>query len=82
MFAMSQRRSFLMLSALAAALLAGCSNQGPRQTPPAAALATVAAQVRPKLVVFIAIVGLHMRHVLDNREQFAPDASARWARRW
>ncbi len=73
-FAMSQRRSFLVLTALAATLLAGCSSPGPGQTPPA----TAAAPARPKLVVFIVIDGLPIRQVLDNREQFAPDGFRRF----
>ncbi len=71
---MSQRPSFLMLTALATALLAGCANP-PQQATPAA---VAAAPARPKLVVFIVIDGLPMRQVLDNREQFSPDGFRRF----
>lgn len=71
---MSQRPSFLMLTALATALLAGCANPPQQATP--AAVAT--APARPKLVVFIVIDGLPMRQVLDNREQFSPDGFRRF----
>jgi hypothetical protein len=65
------RSSFLVLTALAAALLAGCSSTS--LVPTAAA-----APARPKLVVFIVIDGLPMRQVLDNREQFSPDGFRRF----
>ncbi|MDI4634501.1 alkaline phosphatase family protein [Pelomonas sp. V22] len=72
---MSQRPSFLTLTALAAALLAGCANPPTQQATPTA---VAAAPARPKLVVFIVIDGLPMRQVLDNREQFSPDGFRRF----
>ena len=72
---MSQSPSFLMLSALAAALLAGCMSTD--QAKPGAA-PVAATPERPKLVVFIVIDGLPMRQVLENREQFAPDGFRRF----
>ncbi|MFH7041378.1 alkaline phosphatase family protein [Paucibacter sp. JuS9] len=76
---MSQRRSFLLLTTLATALLAACSGPIPILQPAATkAVAAPASPARPKLVVFIVIDGLPMRQVLENREQFSPDGFRRF----
>ncbi len=65
---MMKRRSFIW----AAALLAGCAQV------PVEMAAPVVIIKPPKLVVFIAIDGLPMRQVMNERAHFAPDGFRRF----
>jgi len=61
-----------LLTAACAAVLAACAQAPVRQTP------TAAPAAKPRLVVFIAIDGLPMRQVMNERARFAPDGFRRF----
>ncbi|MDM4768223.1 alkaline phosphatase family protein [Pelomonas sp. SE-A7] len=65
---MKASRPLVILSTLAAALLAGCASEPPKPVAP----------TKPKLLVFIVIDGLPMRQVTGYRDQFAPDGFRRF----
>ncbi|WP_349740665.1 alkaline phosphatase family protein [Roseateles cavernae] len=62
-------RRALLLSALGAALLAGCASGPPSLAPVAG---------KPKLIVFLVVDGLPQRQVLSYRDQLQPDGFKRF----